>query len=322
MRHALPELVANYGSSQPVLNTKLGYVLRCDPARVQVLHGAAQAFPILGQLLDTSDAAVPSPTFGEYARIFPSAAHYQDAPGIEWSSLAEAAAHSRVCIVVNPNTPTGTTLPTRDIHSLARRHPETLFWVDESFVAFSSEVSLVELLEDEPLDNVLVLTSLSKCLGVPGLRLGYLYSTDTELVAKVGAVLPVWNLSAPAEFLLELLIKFRPTYADSLRQTAEDREAFRCQLADLPIVVDVHPSGADFLLVGLGGEAEQAAEVRNRLLGDHNIEVKNVTERFPDRAPRLRIAVRLPEENAILLGALLQVSSDLSTPEVNLSGRA
>ena len=49
MRHALPDLVSDYGSAQPVLNEKLGYVLRCDPAHVQVLHGASQAFPILGR---------------------------------------------------------------------------------------------------------------------------------------------------------------------------------------------------------------------------------------------------------------------------------
>jgi histidinol-phosphate/aromatic aminotransferase/cobyric acid decarboxylase-like protein/choline kinase len=311
MRHALPELVADYGSAQPVLNTKLSYVLRCDPSRVQVLHGASQAFPILSQVLGADDVAVPAPTFGEYARAFPEAERYQDAPGIDWMALRQLAARTRICVVVNPNTPTGTTLPSRELHALAAELPGTLFWIDESFIAFSDQPSIVELLEAEPLDNVIVLTSLSKCFGTPGLRLGYVYSADRALVEAVGDALPVWNLSAPAEFLLELLVKFSSAYAQSLVRTAEDREAMRSQLAELPIVARAHPSGGNFMLVELNGAAEDAPALRRWLLEEHRIEVKNVTQRFPDHAPRLRVAVRLPDENARLIEVLAAVPSEL-----------
>ena len=303
MRYALPELVSNYGSSQVVLNEKLGYILECNPDHVQVLHGAAQAFPILGQMLDTSQAATPTPTFGEYARVFPDAEHYADSPGIDTSELERVAARNRVCVIVNANTPTGTVIPSRDVYSLAKGLPETLFWVDESFLAFSGEPSLVELLKDHPLDNVLVLTSLSKSLGTPGLRLGYIYSTNAAIVAKVGQALPVWNLSAPAEFLMELFIKFRGAFARSLERTAEDREVLRADLAELSIFARAHPSGANFLLADLNG-GQTAAGVRGWLLERHSIEVKDVTARFPDDVERLRIAVRLPEENATLVEAL------------------
>jgi histidinol-phosphate/aromatic aminotransferase/cobyric acid decarboxylase-like protein/choline kinase len=321
MRHALPELVSDYGSAQKVLNTKLSYVLRCDPARLQVLHGAAQAFPILTQLLGSDGVAIPAPAFGEYARLFADADSYPDGPGIEWSDLESAASSHRVCVVVNPNTPTGTTLPTRDLHALAKRTPGTLWWIDESFIAFSGEPSIVDLLEQDPLENVLVLTSLSKCLGMPGLRLGYVYSTDERLVEAVGLQLPVWNLSSPAEFMLELLVKFSSTYVESLERTADDREAFRDQLIDLPAVADVNPSGGNFLLVTLEGESEDAATLRSWLLAERGIEIKNVTDRFPDGAPRLRIAVRLPQENARLVEAVADVPAELGEQLARTSTR-
>jgi histidinol-phosphate/aromatic aminotransferase/cobyric acid decarboxylase-like protein len=44
---------------------------------------------------------------------------------------------------------------------------------------------MVQALEREPLDNVIVLVSLSKTLGIPGVRLGYLYAADTALVPQV-----------------------------------------------------------------------------------------------------------------------------------------
>ena len=303
MRHALPALVGGYGSSQNVLNEKLGFFLECDASRLQVLNGASQAFPVLRDLLMGS-LSVPAPTFGEYGRVFPRASTYRDAPGIDWQDVERAAAEADTLVVVNPNTPTGTTLGTADIFTLARQSPATTFLVDESFIAFSDQLSLVRLLERDALDNVIVLTSLSKSLGAPGLRLGFVYSCDEALVRNIGDRLPIWNLNAPAEFLLESLLKFRVELQAGLEQTAIDREKLRLDLTGLPLVDHVYESGGNFLLVRVSGERDLAEAIRTGLLEDFRIEVKNVTDRFPDHLPRLRLAVRKPEENELLVGAL------------------
>ncbi len=312
MRHALPELIADYGSAQPILNEKLGYFLQCDPERLEVLHGASQVFPILGRAFAGKSMTIPTATFGEYSRLFPDAVLYRDAPGVNWGQLAANAPDFDIVVIVNPNTSTGTTLSSVDIHSLARATPDTLFWVDESFLAFSEQRSLVDLLQDEPLDNLLVLVSLSKSLGVPGLRLGYAYSCNRSLIGLIGAEIPIWNLSTPAEFLLELMLKFRPAYEASLERTAGDRKLLREALSALPFVDEVPPSGGNFLLMRLKGTDPQlAGQIREWLLANYNIEVKNVTEKFPDRAPRLRIAVRTKIENDRLVEALRHLPGDL-----------
>lgn len=307
-RHALPTLVASYGSAQSVLNEKLGYFLRCPPDRVQVLHGASQVFPVMARLYHGRTIAIPSATFGEYTRMFPAADVYEDRPGLDWETVVASAQDHEVVVLVNPNTSTGTTLRTDAILRLVRQRPETTFWVDESFLPFSGQASLVEALEREPLENVVVLMSLSKSLGIPGLRLGYVYSRDPGVIDAIGSELPVWNLSAPAEYMLELLLKFRPAYEGSLERTAQDRESLRRALAGLDVVESVPESGGDFLLVNLVGEGDVAPRLRRRLLADHAIEVKDVTGKFSDGRPRLRIAVRTPEDNARLVAALTAVS--------------
>jgi len=313
MRHALPELVADYGSAQPVLNEKLSLFLRCDPSRLQVLHGATQAFPILGRILDGASAAVPTPTFGEYTRAFPCAAAYPDAPGVDWAALRRLSRDCRLLVIVNPNNPTGTTLSSTQVHAFAQRRPGNMVLVDESFLAFSGEPSLVDLLERQPLDNVIVLTSLSKCLGTSGLRLGYVYSCNQALIEQVGAELPVWNLSAPAEFLLELLVKFTSAYAASIERTVRDREEFRRQLELLPMR-EVYPSGGNFLLARLAGDDPLLADrVRRWLLRSERIEVKDVTGRFLSRTPSLRLAVRAPADNTRLITALESILSTEAT---------
>lgn len=303
MRHALPSLVERYGSTQKVLNEKLGWFLRRDPSRLQVLHGATQAFPILRDLFAGCTICIPSPTFGEYRR-FDGAIEYVDAPGIDLDELARCVEAADTAVIVNPNNPTGTVLPTSEIYALAARHPDKTFLVDESFIRFSEQPSIEATLERDPLHNVHVLVSLSKALGVPGLRIGYLYSHDVRLVEAVGARLPIWNMSSLAEYFLELVLKFRPELESSFEQTARDRESLAKELHALRAVAEVYPSGGDFLLVRLDMPQVGASLLRRVLLAEAAIEVKDVSERMRSGFAHLRVAVRTPRENQLLVDAL------------------
>ena len=177
MRHALPDLITNHCSDQKVLDEKLSYFLRCGQARLQVLHGTSQLIAILRRSFAQGSELIPVPTLNAYARAFPKAEAYLDAPGVKLDEPAERAPGFDVVVIVNPNNSSGTTLSCEAIHALARSTPNTLFWLNKSSLAFSNEPSLVTLLEVEPLDNVLVMVSLSSRLGVPRLRLGYAYSS-------------------------------------------------------------------------------------------------------------------------------------------------
>ena len=316
MRNALPDLLANQPSDQGILNEKLSYVLRCDQERLQVLQGASQAFTILGRAFKGASVLMPAATFSECETFFPDAVRYCDVPEVDWGELSRQAPNYDVVVIVNPNTSTGATLSSDDILTLARMTPGTLFWVDESFLAFSGQPSLVKLLEGEPIDNVLVLVSMNSALGVPGLHLGYVYSSNLAMIESIGQELPMWNLTSPAEFLIELLAKFGPDYAKSLAFTIQDRESLRDALTALPIVTKVPPSGGNFLLVQLNGTDKQlAAQIRHVLLARHRIEVKDVSSQFAQSAPRLRIAVRSRADNEQLINALLELSEELMTAQ-------
>jgi histidinol-phosphate/aromatic aminotransferase/cobyric acid decarboxylase-like protein/choline kinase len=303
MRHALPSLVQRYGSRQEVLNEKLGWFLDRDPRRLQALHGGTQGFPLLRDMFGGRTLGTPAPTFGEY-RTFDDALHYEDSPGIDLRELERTAEAADVTVVVNPNNPTGTTLPTSEIYALAARHPSKTFLVDESFNGFSAEPSIELALEREPLANVHVLVSLSKVLGVPGLRIGYVYSPDEAFIEEVGRRLPIWNMNSIAEYFLELLLKFRPELAASFEQTVRDREELRGMLQAVPGIAEVYPSGGDFLLVRLDAPAEAGARLRRTLLAEAAIEIKDVSARIAGASAHLRIAVRRSHENQRLTDAL------------------
>jgi len=131
MCHAFPELLSSYGSHQQTLNKKLSRFLDCNHTHIHLLHGVSQVFPTLRKLFEGRTVAIPSPTLAEYSRIFPDAITYSDSPGISDADLEHLPEEADVVVIVNPNTPTGTTLSSAGLYSLAQRNPNTTFLVDE-----------------------------------------------------------------------------------------------------------------------------------------------------------------------------------------------
>lgn len=304
LRHGLPELAASYGSAQEILDEKASFLVRCDPGRIHLVNGASAAYPLLRAMHGHQRVVIPAPTFGEYHRCFPAAATYPDTPGISLRQVESSSADADLVVVVNPNNPSGAVLPTDSLYQLAASRPGTVFLHDESFIAFSGQASIIELLEAAPLDNVVVLSSLGKALGVPGLRLGYVYACGDPWRRSFREQLPIWGVNSVAEHFLELAIKFRAELAESVALVVAERGRFAVQLAQHPLIARVHPSHANFLLADLRGDADAARDVRTRLLEHNKIEVKDVSPRFPGAVPRLRIAVRTPADNARLLDAM------------------
>ena len=262
MRANLSALIHNYGSAQSILNRKLSYFEECDESNVFFLNGASQAFPVLRNVFQGRRALIPQPTFGEYPRIFPEASTYEDSVGIDFDNLVEKTAEVEVIVVVNPNNPTGTVLRSAAIVELIADNPDRAFIIDESFIDFCDEPSIVPIVESRQLSNVIILKSMSKCLGVPGLRIGYAYTLHPEVRSRLWADTPIWNVNSLAENYLEILLKHRVSLQESFRRTCSDRQEFAAQLEAVPIVEKVFPSGGDFLLVKMRIERKELAGAR------------------------------------------------------------
>jgi histidinol-phosphate/aromatic aminotransferase/cobyric acid decarboxylase-like protein/choline kinase len=308
LRFHLPELLQNYGSAQAVLDTKLSWALQWPAGAGHLLSGASQCYPWLRSWFADATVLLPDPTFGEYTRIFPRAERYTDGPGVDWDDLEAKAAAADVVVIVNPNNPTGTTLDSHRIAELARAHPDTTVVVDESFVEFSGQQPMTEIVPREQITNVLVVKSLSKSLGVPGLRLGALMTLDPDLGARIAAETPIWNSNSVAENFLDLMLKHRPALAQSFRRTVADRDDLVTMLGRLPIVEQVHPSGANFVLARLDLPAAAAGEMCARLVEKRLIHVKDVSAKFGDGAGWWRVAVRTPADHDRLRDAVLALA--------------
>ena len=312
LAEALPSVITRDGSTRATLNQKLAAHLRCNPARLQALHGASQIFPILKRMAGARPVLRPEPTFDQYARAFPRASSYRDAPGVDLDAFDASIKPDAIIIIITPNSPTGTVIPTVWIHECARRHGHTLFVVDESFLDYSGETSLVDLLEADPVENIFVVKSLSNSLGVPGLRLGFVYTSNPEVVRVLDDEIPERNLSGLAEQYLDLMLRYRGQFDRSIEQTKQDREHFAGLLEATPAVRRVHPSGGNFFLLDLRArDPILGLRVKEEMLARYQIELEDVSKRLMPHLPRIRAAVRTPDEHSQFCEALSQVAATL-----------
>lgn len=297
IKNTLPALIHNYGSRQSVLNQKLAWFLLCNKNNVRAINGASQIYPILRILFLDKKILIPSPTFGEYPRIFKNAPTYTDEIGIHFTEIEEKSHACDVVVFVNPNNPTGSEFSSETIYTYALNNPQKTIIVDESFIEFSQYPSIITFLEKRPVENILVIKSLSKSLGIPGVRLGYIYSCNAALLKQIDSHIPIWNMNSVAEFFLEIILKHRNALSQSIKQTIFDRDQFCNQLRSVGFIEEVFPSGGNFILVSLGKNAPEPAAIVDSLLNDNNIYIKDVSDRFTIKKGKyLRFAVRLPEE--------------------------
>jgi len=313
LKNSFEKLICNYGSRQDILNQKLAYFLSCHSEHATLLNGCSQIYPLLRTLYAARRVLLPKPTFGEYDRIFPQADCYKDGVGISTDEIETKSQPCHVIVVVNPNNPTGSFVETRWLLDFAARHPDKTIVIDESFIDFAPTSSIIPDLDQRPIRNVVALKSLSKALGVPGLRLGFVYAADPEFTAFIRQNLPIWNSNSVAECFLEILLKYRHELEQSYQQTIHDREAFAEELRALPNVKNVFQSAANFLLVKFKGSAGMWQDLPNRIMAASNIYVKDVSSKMDDGDFYLRLAVRLPEENKTLIEALMAQNATMQS---------
>lgn len=217
-----------------------------------------------------------------------------------------------VLTLINPDNPSGNYIRREDVLKLSEwcEKKNIRFVVDESFVDFVDEEETTTLLDAEILKanpNLIVVKSISKSYGVPGLRLGVLASSDEELIAEMKKDVAIWNINSFGEFYMQIEEKYRKDYASALDKLRTERTRFAEKLGSLP-GVRIFPSQANYLMVELTGENVKATEITELLLTRYNLFIKDLSSKISrDDRQFLRIAIRNEEEDDVLVKALEEI---------------
>jgi len=220
----------------------------------------------------------------------------------------------KALILINPDNPSGNFISKDEILRLAAwaEQKGIRLIVDESFVDFA-DVPYQTLLSEAILQEykqLVVVKSISKSFGIPGLRLGIVASADKELISFIKKDISIWNINSIAEFYLQICEKYKNDYNLALEKFRSVRKEFVKKLKKIPYL-RVIPTQANFVMceVLCGYSAEKLSET---LLNEHNILIKDLSAKNGVDGQYIRIAVKTGEENELLIAALHNMMDQVS----------
>ncbi len=211
-------------------------------------------------------------------------------------------------LLINPDNPSGNFIPIKDLLSLANwcESRSIRLIVDESFVDFSENWQDNTLLRDDILEtysHLVVMKSISKSYGIPGLRLGILCSADKALIDEIKKRISIWNINSFAEFFMQIFNKYEKDYQQACDKFLVERKHFEDQLRQIKFL-RVIPSQANYFLVEILPPYTPKG-IALTMLRDYSILMKDCSNKggFNGKA-YMRIAVRDREDNEKLIAAL------------------
>ena len=312
------ELLTQYPSGMAVNSLLAGKYFGISSQYVVVGNGASELIKALmeGMAPSNQRIGVVYPTFEEYPHRLAKDAivpFFPDNEDLRYTVDDLKAFYEtsgiNVLLLINPDNPSGNFIGRDDVLSLAdwcaQRGIRLL--VDESFVDFADNGLNNSLLNDEILEQypeLLVMKSISKSYGVPGLRLGVLAGADTPLIDRIKKDVAIWNINSFAEFYMQIFNKYESFYKSACEKFIAERSRFAERLSSIPYL-RVIPSQANYFLCQVT-DRYTSRQLTEKLLNEHNILIKDCdTKTGLEGKNFVRIAIRDEKDNNRLVDALM-----------------
>lgn len=281
---------------------------RVSAERIVCGNGAIELLYKLLAVKRPKQVLIPVPTFVEYEKAVREQGgqvHYYDMPQpfiLTEQVLDHITEKMDMMILCIPNNPTGAVPDICLLEAVVRRCAlcNVFLLIDACFLDFVQNDALKQYVKQaaETYANVVVLRAFTKFYAMAGLRLGYMISSDTQLIRQVMEYGPCWNVSVPAQLAgIEAL-------QDSLyaQQTGEwlraERSYMLSNLRKLP--VRVYDSEANYILF-------YTETLLTEALAQYQIAVRSCENYRGLGKYYYRTAVRIHEDNERLITALRQI---------------
>jgi threonine-phosphate decarboxylase len=275
--------------------------------------GAADVIFRLSQAICPQSALVTAPTFSEYeSSLAPRGCEVRrfalwESEGFRVSDrILDAISGAEIVFICNPNNPTGATVPRELLLDIARKCRDlgAIFVIDEcfnDFLAFPDDFSFLPHLREFP--NVVVLRSFTKMFAMAGVRLGFCVSSDVGLIARLYDAGPPWNVSEIAQRCGLAALGETDFARRSREYIAAERRRLTGALRELGIIA--FDSAANYVMIR--SERDLKSELASR-----GILIRSCADYAGLGGEYYRVAVRLAEENDVLIGALRDVLRDIT----------
>jgi histidinol-phosphate aminotransferase len=269
------QIVLGCGSGELLCMAAMAF-LKTDKKLVE----AAPTFPALGKLAQTAGI--------EVADVPLNKPYEHDLPAM----LDRASSNTGLVYIVNPNNPTGTLTPRKDLEAFIAKLPAGVtVLIDEAYHHFVSPGADYVSFLDRPIGDprVIVARTFSKIFGLAGMRIGYAVATP-EVVKRLAAGFPTWSVSVVSARAASAALDDTQYIRLGIQRNAADRQEFLKQAN----ARNLHPieSQANFVMMNPQRPPDEVIahlKQRNILIGP----------KYPALDRYVRISLGLPEEMKI-----------------------
>lgn len=293
------------------LKEALGKYLNIATENIVVGNGSADIIYRIVYTFKPSSSIVLFPTFGEYEQALLSVGtkidylklKERDNFNLPVGELADRVGKLDIIFLCNPNNPTGTLIPRKDlIYLTTKLHGEkTLLILDEAFIDLTEEHSLVDVAVKSK--NLIVLRSMTKFFGLAGLRLGYAVGSK-EIVKQIQKTGQPWPVNIFAQVAGQAILQNKKFKKASKMNLLQERDYLHRQLCRIK-GLKTFQSAANFILVKIEGSLS-AAQLQKKLL-ENGLLIRDCSSFRGLNNKYFRIAVRKHDENMRLMNELEKI---------------
>lgn len=288
---------------QSKIKDRLAAIKNITPSRIFVGNGSDEAIDLLIRIFcrpGEDNILLCPPTYGMYevsAAINDVDVRRANLNGdfeLDVDAVLNAICDStKLIFLCSPNNPTGNLLDREAIIETVSAF-DGIVVIDEAYIHYSDESSLIEDLEAHP--NLVVLQTFSKAWGLAGLRVGLAFAGE-EIIALFNKVKPPYNISQASQETVLKALANKEIVEKNIEQTIAERKRLELEFPRFRFVEKVYPSDANFLLT----KVSNATDLYGFLLSERIVVRNRSNVVLCDEC--LRVTVGTPEENHALLSA-------------------
>ncbi len=210
---------------------------------------------------------------------------------------------TKMIFLCTPNNPTGTLIDKEVLSEIASKNPEILIVIDEAYFEYS-EVTNRDLINEY--DNVFIIRTMSKVLGLAGMRIGYGLACE-EIIEYMHRIKPVFSLTRLSFAAALNTFRDRDYIADSIERGIESRQYLYDETSKID-GLKVFPSKSNFMLINVKDTGFTASQLALELM-KKGVIVRDCTSFKGLDEYWIRISICTLEEDKKFIGILKEVLS-------------
>ncbi|WP_125153204.1 pyridoxal phosphate-dependent aminotransferase [Clostridium rectalis] len=209
-------------------------------------------------------------------------------------------------LIGNPNNPNGRIVDKKEFKNIleyCEKNKKSVI-IDEAFIEFTGDVNNSFVTDISKYKCIFIIRALTKFYAMPGIRMGFGFSKDYELLENIKKKQNPWNINCFAEVAAKYVLTDKKYIRDSIKWIKEERCFLTNQLEKVNYIDRVYKTNSNFILCKLKGI--DCHELYNKCL-DNGIVIRKCNNYTGLDNSFVRFAIKDREMNKMLINILQSI---------------